>query len=251
MDEAGEVAAGRPVLEVELVLAQPEPGARRVDGHPDLHPVAAGEGQGRPQDLGPHRPLARDRRRRLQPAEPADRPAGEAEGDAEAAAEPAAEGGHREVALPRLDRLEQHGKPGGRVAEVAVAEEDRRGRGLDAQRRLGGSGHVGSLAVRAPAADDLGAGGQRRLGGPVLGGVVGDIDPRPGQLPAQCGDRERDPVGLVAGGDDRRRRPGGPHGRCIGNPPLRRHAGIFSRRWLRSRRHPSPPMGYERTGRPT
>ena len=47
MTEAGQGAAGRPVLEVELVLAQPVAGADGVDGHPDLHPEAGREGQGR------------------------------------------------------------------------------------------------------------------------------------------------------------------------------------------------------------
>ena len=93
--------------EVELVLAQAEAGADGVDRHPDLHAVAAGEGQRRPQGLDPQRALAGDRRPRLQAAAAADRPAGEAEREAEAAADPAGEGGDRDVALAPLDRLDQ------------------------------------------------------------------------------------------------------------------------------------------------
>ena len=56
--------------------------------------------------------------------------------------------------------------------------------------------------MRAAAADHLGPGGQRHLGGAVGRGVVGDPDRRPGERPAQGGHRLADPVGLVARGDD-------------------------------------------------
>src|SRR5829696_1267546 len=107
VEEPLEVPAGGPVLEVELDLAQPEARPDGVDGHPDLHPVAAGEGQGRAQHLDPHRALAGDRRLGLGTAEAADRPAGEAEGEAEAAAYPAAETGNGEVALSPAYRSHQ------------------------------------------------------------------------------------------------------------------------------------------------
>src|SRR5215213_9904169 len=99
MEEAAEVSAGGAVLQVELVLAQAEPGADGVDRHPDLHPVALGERKDGPQRLGAESPLAGDRRLRLEAAEAPDRPAGEPEREAEAAAGPAAEAGHRKVAL--------------------------------------------------------------------------------------------------------------------------------------------------------
>ena len=105
--EPGEGATGRPVREVELVLAQGVAGADRIDSHPHLHPVAVRERQRRPQHLGSHRPLSRDRRRRLEPAAAADRPAGEPERNAEAPSEPAAEGGDGEVALAALDRVDE------------------------------------------------------------------------------------------------------------------------------------------------
>src|SRR6188768_1814412 len=105
MEEAGQVPAGGAVLEVQLVLAQAVAGADGVDGHPDLHPVALGEGKDRAQGFGAERPLAGDRRPRLEAAEMPDRPAGEPEREAEAAADPTAEGGHREVALVPLDGL--------------------------------------------------------------------------------------------------------------------------------------------------
>jgi hypothetical protein len=87
--KAGDGAAGRTVLEVELVLAEAIAGADRVDRHPDLHAEAAGEGEGCLQRLDPQRPLAGDRRFGFHSAEPSDRPAGEAEREAEAAADPA------------------------------------------------------------------------------------------------------------------------------------------------------------------
>ena len=128
MEEAAQVATARAVAEVELVLADPIPGANRVDRHPDLHPVTAGEGQRRAQDLDPHRPLARDRRLGPQPAEAPDRAAGEAEGEPEAAAETTAEARHGKVALPRSDRLDQRHQGRGRGSQVAVAEQDGRRR---------------------------------------------------------------------------------------------------------------------------
>src|SRR5215218_8823576 len=104
MEEAAEVSAGGAVLQVELVLAQAVAAADGIDGHPDLHPIALREREDRPQRLCPERPLAGDRRLRLEAAEPPDRPAGEPEREAEAAADPPAEGRHREVALPSLHR---------------------------------------------------------------------------------------------------------------------------------------------------
>ena len=110
----------------------PVAGADRVDRHPDLHPVAGGEREHVAERGGAHRPLARDRRGRLEAAEPLDRPARVALGEAEAAADLALEGGDREIALAVLDRLEQREQAGGGLAEVAVAEQDgrvaRRGR---------------------------------------------------------------------------------------------------------------------------
>ena len=114
--------------EVELVLAHGVAGADRVDRHPDLHPIARGERQRRPQDLDPHRPLPRYRRRRLEAAAAADCPMGEAERDPEAAADPPAEGRDCQIALLSPDRLDQRRQLGGRGPEVAVAEqEDLRG----------------------------------------------------------------------------------------------------------------------------
>jgi acetyl-CoA carboxylase biotin carboxyl carrier protein len=82
--------------------------------------------------------------------------------------------------------------------------------------------------VRAAAADDLSAGRHRRLGGAVGGSVVGDPQRGLRQRPAQSRERRRDPVGLVAGGDD--------HDQAVSCLPValrllsrvRRHARIFS-----------------------
>ena len=201
MAEAGERAPGRPVLELELVLAEAIAGADGVHGHPDLHPKARGEGQGGAQGLGAQRPLAGDRRPGVGAAEAPDRPVGEAEREAETTADPAREGGHREVALPLLDRLHQRRQARRRGTKVAVAEQEEGRRRLDAQRRLRRRAHVGALAVGAAAADHLGPGRQRQLRGAVAGGVVGDPDRRGGEGPAQGRDRLPDPIGLVAGGD--------------------------------------------------
>ena len=201
--EAGERAAAGAVGEVELVLAQAVAGAHRVDRHPDLHPVAAGEGQGRAQRVDPQRPLAGDRRLGHEAAAAADRPAGEAERQAEAAADAAAEGGDREVALAALDRRDQRRQRGRRAAEVAVAEQHDRGRRLGAQRRLRRGGHVCALAMRPSPADHLGARRHRDLGGAVGGGVVGDPQRRPGEGAPQRRHGLPHPVRLVARGDDR------------------------------------------------
>src|SRR5262245_45598794 len=58
--EAGDRAAGRPMGEVELVLADGPTGANSVDRHPHLHPVTARERKGGPEDVGAHRALPRD-----------------------------------------------------------------------------------------------------------------------------------------------------------------------------------------------
>ena len=82
-------------------------GADGVDRHPDLHPVAAARtGSTVAQDLGPHRPLAGDRRRRLVAAAAADRPAGEAAARPRSRRRRGGESGDREVALaaPRPPR---------------------------------------------------------------------------------------------------------------------------------------------------
>ena len=115
VEEAGAALAGRAVREVELDLADAIAGADGVDRHPDLHPVAGANGSDGAQRVELHRPLAGDRRRRLEPAAPADRPAGEAQGEAEAAADALAKTGDREVALAGLDRLDQRHQPRGRL----------------------------------------------------------------------------------------------------------------------------------------
>ena len=212
MDEAGEVATGGSVLEVELVLGEREAGAHRVDGHPDLHAVAASERESGAQRLDPQRPRAGDRGARLGPAEPADRPSGEAKRDTEAAADTAAEGGDGKVALPPLDRFDQRHEPSGGGAEVTVAEEDQGGRRLGAERSLRRRGHVGALAVRPATTHHLRPRRHRRLGRAVAGGVVGDPDRHPGEGGAQRRDRLSHPIGLVAGGDYR----------CLATSPSRR-----------------------------
>ncbi len=68
MGEPGGVAAGGPVLEVELDLARAADAHGRVDRHADLHPVAVGERQHVAQGLQAERPLAGDRRPHAQPA---------------------------------------------------------------------------------------------------------------------------------------------------------------------------------------
>ncbi len=200
--EARQAAARRAVLEVQFSLAERKTGADRVDGDPDLHPVAVGEGQRGAQGLDPHRALAGDGGGGLGAAETADRPAREAEGETEAAAGAIGESGDREIALPCGDRLHQRRQPAGRGAEIAVAEKDEPRRRICAERRLGRGGHVGALAVGAAAADDLGAGLHRQLGGAVGRGVVGDPERRPGEGRAQGGEGRGDAIGLVASGDD-------------------------------------------------
>jgi len=190
------------MLEIQLSLAKDEAGPDRIDRDPDLHPVAGGKGQGRAQGLRPHRPLARDRGRRLNPAEATDRVPGKAEGEAETAADTVGEGGNRQVALAAFDHLHQRGEAARRGAEIAVAEEDEPGGGLVAERRFTRGGHVGALAVRPTAADDMSAGLHRQLGGAVGGGIVGNPDSGGREGGAQGAEGLADPIGLVARGDD-------------------------------------------------
>jgi acetyl-CoA carboxylase biotin carboxyl carrier protein len=206
VEEAAQVSAGRSVLKIELVLGDAVAGTDRVDGHADLHSVAAGEGQRRAQDLGPHRALAGDRRLRVEAAEAADSPAGEAERDPEPAADPPPEGGHGKVALTPLDRLDQRRQLRGRGSEVRVAEQDEARLRLVAQRRFGGRGHVPPLAVRAPPAHDPRASDHRQLTGPVRRRIVGNPDRRPREHPPQRSNGLPHPICLVAGGDDDRQR---------------------------------------------
>ena len=170
-----------------------------------------------------HRPLARDRRRRLEAAELADRIARVALGEPEATAHAALEGRHREVAAPTLDRFDQRQQPRGRLGEVAVAEQHR-GRGIEALQRGGrGGGHVAALAVRAVAADHGRARAQRDGPGVVARGVVGDPEVDPGGGRAQRPQRGADPIALVPRSHDRDplRDPGGFR--------FRRHRRLFCR----------------------
>src|SRR5436305_2031996 len=202
MEEAAEAAASAAVGEVQLVLADLVAGADRVDGHAQLHAIAAGEGQRGAQRLDPHRALARDRGGRVEAAKSPDRPVSESQREAEAAADPIREDRHREVAIPSLDRIHERYEPRRRIAQVAVAQQDDLRRLALAQDRLGRGPDVPALAVRTAATDDAGAGAHRYLRGAVGGGVVGDPDDRERQRLAQSLDRLSDPVGLVAGGDD-------------------------------------------------
>ena len=60
--------------------------------------------------------------------------------------------------------------------------------------------------MRAPAGDELGAGGDRGLRGSIGRGVVGDPGHRLRQRRPQRRQRRGDPVGLVPSGDDHRQR---------------------------------------------
>src|SRR5919201_45948 len=148
--EAGQVAPGRPVLEVQLDLADCEPRPDGVDRDPDLHPVARGKRKHGAKHLGAHRALAGERRLSPVPAPAADRPARETKRDAEAAAQALGEGGDRQIALSSLHRV---GKPSqlpcGR-AEITVAEEERRRTADLAERfhRRRRRGHAPALPVR-------------------------------------------------------------------------------------------------------
>ncbi len=61
MDEPGEVAASRAMLEVELDLADVEPRPERVDRHPRLDPEAGGDREHRGSSCGRERPLPGER----------------------------------------------------------------------------------------------------------------------------------------------------------------------------------------------
>jgi hypothetical protein len=196
-------------------------GPRGVDVHRGLEPEPVGEREQLTEGGDPERPLARQRRRQLEAGQPPHRPPREPERRPHPAPDPAREGGDREIALPPLDRLHQRPQSRRGAAEIGVAQQhDPVGCGTLAQHRLGGSGDVRALAVRAPSAHHLGTAEHRGLAGLVPRRVVGDPHLRGRERPTERGERVADPIGLVLGGDDDHR-------------PLRPHRvpAVWAFRW--------------------
>ena len=180
-----ERAAGRAVFEVELELVDPVAGADRVDRHPDLHPIAGCEREHRPQNLRAHRPLAGDRGARPRSRCGCGSPSGQSAARPRSRRRPGAGRRRRRgrTAPLRSPRPAAASRPA--EAPRSPSQTKHRPSCVDAvgQCRLGGRGHVGALAVGAPAADHARAVSERDLGSPVGGRVVGDpeLDLREGR----------------------------------------------------------------------
>ena len=191
VDEAGDVATRRAVLEVELDLADVEAGPKRVDRHPRLDAEA---GRDR-EHLGarPRRERALPGQRLLDAASAAelDQAAGDALREPEPAAGAPREAGDGEVGLVLHERPQV-------ADEVGIAEEERplAALALGERQRL----------TLAPAGkrDDARARVRRDRGRPVARAVVRDDDLRLGKRRAQRRDRPTDPLLLVARGDEHR-----------------------------------------------
>ena len=163
MGEACRIPAGRAVAEVELDLADVEPGLQRVDRHPHLAAEAARHREaGRPRSLA-QVALARERLREQAPSPRLHDHPGGALRDPEAAALRPCERRDGEVAA-RLDQRLQV------AVDVRVAEQQWPGR-CDPLR----SGERLALA-EAWARHDRRARCTRALGRPVAGAVVGHHD---------------------------------------------------------------------------
>ncbi len=140
VEEALQRLAGRAVRQRQLDLGDAVAGADGVDRHPDLHPEARRERHDRRQQVGPQRALAGDRRDRLQPAAPLDRPVREADREPEAAADAAREGGDGEVGVAALDGRDELLEGARARRQVAVAEQHDRRVGLVLRERAAGAG---------------------------------------------------------------------------------------------------------------
>ena len=220
----------------------PVAGAHRVDRHPDLHPEAAARtGARRAQHLGPHRPLARDRRRRLEAAEAPDRPAGEPEREPKPPPTRRAKAATARSHSPASTASTSGARRAGRGAEVAVAEEDQPRRRLGARapprRRRSrwrpcraGAARLTTWAPAASAASAV----------PSSEASSATQIAASGKRLAQRRERRADPVGLVAGGDDHRQRRSRPAASFAAHrtgilPRHGRHRGAHHRQRLEDR----------------
>src|SRR3954447_17933415 len=113
------------MLEVELVLADRESHAYRVDRHLRLHAVTGGKRAHGAQHFTPHRALPRDRRAGAVAAAPLDDPAREPKRHSEAPADSPRERTNGQIALAGANRGDQAREPASRGTEIPVAEEER------------------------------------------------------------------------------------------------------------------------------
>ena len=192
VDEAGEVAARRAVLEVELDLADVEPGPQRVDRHPRLDAEAGRDREHLGARPSRERALPGERLLDAAPAAELDQAAGHALREPEPAAVASREAGDGEVGVVLHERPQV-------ADEVGVAEEERplAALALGERQRL-------SLAP-ARERDDTRAGVRRDRRGLVARAVVRDDDLRLRERLAQRRNRPADPRGLVARRDEHRR----------------------------------------------
>ncbi len=194
--EAGGRAPAGAVARVELELLHARAGARRVDRHRELHPIARARTAAAPEHARAHRALAAEIGARARsPQRCADRPPRKAPRDAEAAPLTRCESRHRQVGAPVADHL-----------------HERRQRAADSPRSPSHSRNTASApsadsALAAPGArrrssprpcrpgarlrDDAAPATARERGGVVARAVVGDPQLAPAAAPAAGGERGR------------------------------------------------------------
>jgi acetyl-CoA carboxylase biotin carboxyl carrier protein len=194
----------RTVLEVELDFANPVARADRIDRHPGLQPEPSGERDYLPQDLDAHRALTRERGLNPCPGGVLHRSLGKPQGDAKPAADPAAERADREIAVTRLDLLDEWAQPARGGAEVTVAEEDHVRRRLHRAHCQRPSLDVRTLAMRLCAIHHLRAVRECDICGAVGRRVVRDDELRPRKDAPERVERLADPIGLIPRRDDHR-----------------------------------------------
>ena len=189
VQEAAEVAAGRPVAEGQLDLLDGQPASESVERHPRLTAEAGRARKAPAAGSGRQRALSRERLAQLAPGGESQQLAGGPLDDPEPAALPLGERRDREIGLA----LEQWAEV---AREVGVAEEQAPGRcsPLAERQRL-------ALAA-AREAHDPRTGGFCGRRSPVARAVVGHDHLRLGEVAPQRGDRRADAFLLVAGGDE-------------------------------------------------
>ena len=198
------------VAQRQLHLDHARARASRVDRHPQLHPVPAGERQQAPQQLTPERPLAAERRTQLEPAARGDRPPAYPPRDPEAAPLALAEGSHRQLRPPvphaGHQRAELAARESPRSPSQSRNSSSRRSSPGPAARRRQrhprGGAHRGSLAGVAGTRDDACAGRPARAAVASRLASSATHSSAPRQRPPQGHERRLDARPLVAGGHD-------------------------------------------------
>ena len=220
MDESGERAPARAVLELELDLDHPVAGAHRVDRHADLHAETVRERQHVFERAAGQRALPGDRRAVRRPPVRL-RIAQRAKPSASPKPPPTRLAKPPRRCRPRRRRPHRPAGPA-RAAESPRSPSQRTKTDLEsgsacvaAEGSSAGAGASRSASraarvkrrpcrTRAPLRTTRAPGASGDLGGGVARAVVGDPDGRAGKRAGERGERRRDALGLVVGADDDR-----------------------------------------------